>query len=164
MIWLNYLQTFKVVSPYEIIESSVAAVNSAAREKQIQIDKQIGNNLPDIKADADKISWVLNNFLTNAIKYSPAESSILISVEKNGDHISFAVNDKGSGIEDQYLDRIFERYFQISGRSDIKGSGIGLAICKEFIEAMNGKIWVKSKPGEGGAFGFDLLPANFQIT
>jgi Signal transduction histidine kinase len=148
------------VSPYQIIESSVATVSSAAREKQILVDKKIGNNLPDIKADADKINWVLNNFLTNAIKYSPAESSILISAEKINDHLSFAVHDNGSGMEDKYLDRIFERYFQIPGRSDIKGSGIGLAICKEFIEAMDGKIWVKSKPGEGSTFGFDLSIVN----
>jgi len=98
----------------------------------------------------------LNNFLTNAIKYSPEESEVMISVEHNNSSISFSVADKGQGIEEQYLGRIFERYFQVPGRSDKKGSGIGLAICKEFIEAMNGKIWVKSRTGEGSVFGFDL--------
>ena len=146
----------QAVSPYQIIESSVAAVISAAKEKQIQIEQKIEKNLPDIKADPDKLSWVLNNFLTNAIKYSPEESTISILVTKTSNQISFAVADKGQGIDDAYINRIFERYFQIPGRSDKKGSGIGLAICKEFIEAMHGKIWVKSEIGMGSTFGFSL--------
>ncbi len=144
------------VSPYQIVESSVAAVSSTAKEKQIQIEQKIRKGLPDIKADPDKISWVLNNFLTNAIKYSPAQSTISILVEKTTNQISFAVVDKGQGIDEAYIKRIFERYFQIPGRSDKKGSGIGLAICKEFIEAMNGKIWVKSEIGVGSTFGFSF--------
>ena len=55
-----------------------------------------------------------------------------------------------------YYTQIFERYFQVPGRSDKKGSGIGLAICKELIEAMGGTIWVKSNPGEGSVFGFNM--------
>jgi two-component system, NtrC family, sensor histidine kinase KinB len=146
----------QAVSPYQIVESSVAAVSSTAKEKQIQIEQKIRKGLPDIKADPDKISWVLNNFLTNAIKYSPAQSTISILVEKTTNQISFAVVDKGQGIDEAYIKRIFERYFQIPGRSDKKGSGIGLAICKEFIEAMNGKIWVKSEIGVGSTFGFSF--------
>ena len=145
------------VSPYQIVEASVAAVGSAAKEKQIQIEQRIKKDLPDIKTDADKITWVLNNFLTNAIKYSPVQSTVSITVEKTNNEISFAVTDKGSGIDQSYFNRIFERYFQIPGRSDKKGSGIGLAICKEFIEAMNGKIWVKSEIGMGSTFGFSFI-------
>jgi signal transduction histidine kinase len=148
------------VSPYQILESSVAAVSGAAKERQIQIEQQIEKDLPDIKADPDKISWVLNNFLTNAIKYSPAQNTISIFVERKNNQISFAVADKGQGIDDIYIKRIFERYFQIPGRSDKTGSGIGLAICKEFIEAMNGKIWVKSEIGIGSTFGFSLNLSN----
>jgi signal transduction histidine kinase len=129
---------------------------ATAREKELDIKKQIESDLPNIKADPDKISWVLNNFLTNAIKYSPLESAIIIEVKKTGNQISFSVTDKGQGIDEIYLNRIFERYFQVPGRSDKKGSGIGLAICKEFIEAVGGKIWVKSKLAEGSKFGFDL--------
>lgn len=145
------------VSPYQIVEASVAAVSSAAREKQIQIEQRINKDLPQIKTDADKITWVLNNFLTNAIKYSPAQSIVSIAVEKTNNEISFAVTDKGSGIDQSYFNRIFERYFQIPGRTDKNGSGIGLAICKEFIEAMNGKIWVKSEIGIGSTFGFSFI-------
>ncbi|MDP4131550.1 MAG: ATP-binding protein [Bacteroidota bacterium] len=146
----------QLVSPYQVIENSINAVSTTAKEKSVRLDQHLETGLPQIKADADKISWVLNNFLTNAIRYSPEESNVLVSATKTPHHISFAVTDHGPGIEQVYINRIFERYFQIPGRSDKKGSGIGLAICKEFIEAMGGKTWVKSQLGEGSTFGFDL--------
>ncbi|MDP4263036.1 MAG: ATP-binding protein [Bacteroidota bacterium] len=144
------------VDPGSIVQSSVNAVSSAAKEKQITLEQKIENELPPIKADPDKINWVLNNFLTNAIRYSPSNSIVTVSVQQTGDTVSFSVTDKGSGIDESYTSRIFERYFQVPGRSDKKGSGIGLAICKEFIEAMGGKIWVQSKLAEGSTFGFTL--------
>jgi signal transduction histidine kinase len=79
-----------------------------------------------------------------------------VSVQKLSKDVTFAVTDKGTGIDESYISRIFERYFQIPGRSDKKGSGIGLAICKEFIEAMGGKIAVQSNYGEGSTFSFQL--------
>jgi signal transduction histidine kinase len=144
------------VSPYQIVENSIKAIATTAKEKDLRINSEVKEDLPGIKADPDKINWVLNNFLTNAIKYAPIESTITIQIEKINDQITFAVSDKGPGIDEVYLNRIFERYFQVPGRSDKKGSGIGLAICKEFVEAMGGKIWVKSRIGEGSTFGFDL--------
>jgi signal transduction histidine kinase len=143
-------------SPFQIIKNSTNAVYSAAKEKDINIVVESKPGLPNIKADVDKISWVLNNFLTNAIKYAPAGSTITIDCHKIDDLISFSVIDRGPGIDESYLGRIFERYFQVPGRTDKKGSGIGLAICKEFIDAMKGKIWVKSAIGEGSTFGFDI--------
>jgi len=144
------------VNPNQIVESSIKAVGANAKEKGLHLQNEIEAGLPNIKADPDKINWVLNNFLANAITYAPFESQITITVVKKNDQISFAVSDSGQGIEEKYLSRIFERYFQVPGRSDKKGSGIGLAICKEFIEAMSGKIWVRSKIGEGSTFGFDI--------
>ncbi len=146
----------QAVNPYQIIESSIQTVATSANERSLQIEKHIEKDLPHFKADGDKTVWVLNNFLTNAIKYAPSESLISIVVKKEDGHISFAVTDTGQGIDETYLKRIFERYFQVPGRSDKKGSGIGLAICKEFIDAMNGTVWVKSQIGEGSTFGFNL--------
>jgi two-component system, NtrC family, sensor histidine kinase KinB len=143
-------------SPYQIIKNSTNAVYSAAKEKEINLVVETKSDLPNIKADVDKISWVLNNFLTNAINYAPVNSTLTIDCHKVDNQMSFSVMDKGPGIDEIYLERIFERYFQVPGRSDKKGSGIGLAICKEFIEAMKGKIWVKSAIGEGSTFGFNI--------
>lgn len=146
----------QAVNPEQAVEASLQAVSAAAREKNIHIEKKVDDNLPVITADTDKISWVLNNFLTNAIKYSPVNGTIRVEVVQSNKHITFSVADEGAGIDEVYLGRIFERYFQVPGRPDKKGSGIGLAICKEFIEAMGGSIWVKSKPAQGSKFGFDL--------
>ncbi len=144
------------VSPYQIVEDSIEVVTNSLKENFLHIEKKMEIDLPNIRADADKINWVLNNFLTNAIKYAPKESDITISVHRKEAQISFSVTDIGQGIEEVYLNRIFERYFQVPGRTDKKGSGIGLAICKEFIEAMGGKIWVSSQLGLGSTFGFDI--------
>jgi two-component system, NtrC family, sensor histidine kinase KinB len=144
------------VNPYRTIENSIKAVLTTAKEKDVNIQEECEPDLPNIKADADKISWVLNNFLTNAIRYAPSKTDIIISCKQINGQLFFSVTDKGQGIEEVYLGRIFERYFQVPGRSDRKGSGIGLAICKEFVEAMGGHIWVKSKIGEGSTFGVDI--------
>ena len=138
-----------------IINASVEFNSTAAREKKIKFVSELAD-MPEVSADADKISWVINNFLTNALKFSPEESKISISSSLKNKGISVQVKDEGPGIETEYYNKIFERYFQIPGRSDKKGSGIGLAICKELITAMGGSIWVNSEPGFGSTFGFDI--------
>ncbi|HSN60240.1 MAG TPA: HAMP domain-containing sensor histidine kinase, partial [Ferruginibacter sp.] len=139
----------------ELIDISATALDNTFKEKNIQLQKDL-QPLPVINADADKLNWVINNFFTNAIKYSQPGGNIKIASYQSGNKVSVAVTDDGPGIDPSYYDRIFERYFQIPGRSDIKGSGIGLAICKEMIMAMGGQIWVKSQLGQGSSFGFDL--------
>ena len=143
------------VSINTIIETSLSNVAASVKEKRIMIKTNL-EQLPEISGDADKISWVINNFLTNAVKFSPEESGILVSSFQKEQKIFVEVKDEGPGIDPAFYDKIFERYFQIPGRSDKKGSGIGLAICKELIIAMGGNIWVKSEPGRGSTFGFNL--------
>lgn len=143
------------VSINTIIETSLSNVSASVKEKKIIIKTNL-EQLPEISGDADKISWVINNFLTNAVKFSPEESGILVSSFQKEQKIFVEVKDEGPGIDPAFYDKIFERYFQIPGRSDKKGSGIGLAICKELILAMGGNIWVKSEPGQGSTFGFNL--------
>jgi signal transduction histidine kinase len=143
-------------SPDVIVQTSVNAVANSAREKQIIIEQNLEKGLSPIQADADKLTWVINNFLTNAIKFSPENGTINVAVEQKDKHVIFSVADQGPGIAEPYISKIFDRYFQVPGRSDKKGSGIGLAICKEFIEAMGGQIWVRSEIGSGSRFGFNL--------
>ena len=138
-----------------VIGASLDALSAATREKLIGIEKKI-QPLHGVHADIDKLSWVINNFLTNAIKFSPEKSKIIVSAYSKNNRVIVEVKDEGPGIDSIYYSKIFERYFQIPGRSDKKGSGIGLAICKELIAAMGGNIWVKSEPGNGSTFGFDL--------
>jgi signal transduction histidine kinase len=144
------------VSLQAVIQQSVSAVESHLKERSLQLYTDIPGSLPDVPADADKIGWVLNNFLTNAIRYSPPGAAIIIRVRQQEEELACEVEDQGPGIAPAYRTQIFERYFQVPGRADNQGSGIGLAICKEFIEAMGGRIWVNSGPGQGSVFGFAL--------
>lgn len=141
--------------PAAIIENALESINTTAREKQVILKKDIDADLPMIKADAEKTAWVLNNFLTNAIKYSSEEQQVTITAKRNGDRVSFSVKDQGAGIPQEYLGKVFDRFFKVPG-SKAGGTGLGLSISKEFIEAQGGKIWVNSELGQGTAFGFDL--------
>ena len=112
--------------------------------------------LPNILADAEKSTWVLINFLTNAIKFSSEKNEIDVTVSKKEDTVAFTVLDHGKGIDERYLPKIFDRYFKVPGTHERDGSGLGLAISKEFIEAQEGNIWVQSEVGTGSTFGFSL--------
>lgn len=122
------------VDPKEIIRNAMQAVAGNAKEKGIEIKNVTDHDLPDIEADADKTTWVINNFLTNAVKYSFNNSSIEVKASQQNGNIIFFVRDYGPGIAEEYLPRLFERYFQVPGSKE-KGTGLGLAISKEFVEA-----------------------------
>lgn len=142
------------VSPNDLISKATEAVQNTAKQKNITLRCEIQDPLPSLQADADKTTWVLNNFLTNAIRYSPENAEIIISVRQLHDKIVFSVQDFGTGIPPQYKDKIFDRYFRIPGAKE--GTGLGLAICKEFIDAQRGTIRVDSEFGKGSIFSFSL--------
>lgn len=147
------------VDPYAIVTNAMGTVATVAKEKNIQIVPALAPDLPMIHADAEKSTWVLNNFLTNAIKYTNEGSSIDIIVKRTNGNVQFSVADYGQGIAPEYIPRLFERYFQVPG-SKVKGTGLGLAISKDFIEAQKGKIAVESKIGTGSVFSFMLPVSN----
>ncbi|AWG22995.1 PAS domain-containing sensor histidine kinase [Flavobacterium faecale] len=154
---ISQLETGKInlkiekTSPYSIVHYAVEAVKMQAENKQIEIVLDEEENLPFINADSEKTSWVLINFLTNAITYSTTESKIIVQVRKSVDQVIFKVIDTGKGIDSRYKNRVFDKYFQIPGSSK-SGTGLGLAISKEFIEAQQGKITVDSELGFGSTF------------
>ena len=142
--------------PKQIVDQALQAVQFQANQRNISLNLKLDPMLPPIQADAEKSTWVLINFLTNAIKFSSDKNEIDISVNKRPDAVSFTVLDHGKGIDERYLPKIFDRYFKVPGSHERNGSGLGLAISKEFIEAQDGKIWVESEVGTGSTFGFSL--------
>ncbi|WBV60669.1 ATP-binding protein [Chryseobacterium camelliae] len=138
-----------------IIKYAVDANKSAAEQKQIQFRINIEEDLTTVWADHEKTSWVINNLLSNAIRYSYENSEIEISVKKEDGKIKFSVTDFGKGIEEKYLNKVFDRYFKIPG-SRKEGTGLGLSISKEFIEAQGGNLYVISDFGAGSTFSFSL--------
>ena len=142
-------------NPYEIINYATEAVKVQAEQKQIELVIETEQNLPDIKADSEKTAWVLINFLTNAITYSTENSTIIVKLKNENNQVVFRVIDTGKGIDSRYKTKVFDKYFQVPG-SHKSGTGLGLAISKEFIEAQNGIIGVKSELGLGSTFYFKL--------
>ena len=143
------------VSPYLIVQNALETVSSSAKERNIEIIKDLTEGLPSIIADTDKTTWVLNNLLTNAMKFSNSGSSIHLTLNHKDNEVLFSVADTGPGIAPEYQTKLFEKYFQVPG-VNVKGTGLGLSISKEFIDAQKGRIWVESKPGTGSVFSFTL--------
>jgi PAS domain S-box-containing protein len=149
---------FGSTHPKNIVDYAVRAIKFTADQKQVAINVNCDENLPEVHADLDKSTWVLINLLSNAIKYSHEKSTVELVVKKHhNDEIEFSVQDHGKGIEEQYLSRLFERYFKVPNASaDQTGTGLGLAIAKDFIEAQSGQIHVDSELGAGSKFTFTL--------
>ncbi len=143
-------------SPKEIAQTAVKNIEKHAEQKNISINTQILLNDNDfVSADFDKTVWIMNNFLSNAIKHSFQDENIQILVEKIDSKIKFSITDTGKGIDEKYHRQIFDRYFQVPGEHQ-NGTGLGLAISKNFIEKQHGEIGVKSSPNVGSTFYFSL--------
>jgi signal transduction histidine kinase len=141
------------VTVNDIVSKALGAVQNAAREKNIQIKQQITEELPPFQADAEKAGWIINNFLTNAIRYSAQNDHIVIKAHQTGDgQIELGVQDFGIGIDTSLQQKIFDRFYRVPGIHEKKGTGLGLAISKDFAEAMHGAIGVESTPGKGSYF------------
>lgn len=151
----NIPLNFQPVIPSEIIRYVRNPALNQAGSKQIRIVFSNPDHLPEIYCDSEKTAWVLLNMLNNAIQYSPEGSLIRVEVTQVRDFVRFMVQDFGMGIEEQYLQQIFEKYFRVPD-SGQKGTGLGLAISKEFINKQHGRIWVESVPGKGSNFFFEL--------
>jgi signal transduction histidine kinase len=109
-------------------------------------------------ADKERVSQVLINLLTNAIKYSPEGNKINVEISKNKSGVIISVRDFGMGIAKSQQKKIFERFYRTNGKKerDIKGLGLGLYIASEIVKAHEGKLWLESKVGEGTTFFFSL--------
>lgn len=148
----------KPSSVHQMIDEVIASNKVAAENREIKIVIHIASNVSMVNADTQKTTWVLNNILSNAIRYSYEQSAVEIKVDQLHDgSVKFSVTDNGRGIENQYLKKIFMRYFRIPG-TKTEGTGLGLSICKEFIEAQGGSIGVESEIGIGSTFYFVLQP------
>ncbi|MDB5288482.1 MAG: sensor histidine kinase [Mucilaginibacter sp.] len=158
----NIQLNFVVADPNAIVDYALNTVKFPAEQKGIALQVVAQPNLSNVQVDVEKTAWVLVNFLSNALRYSPLKSKIIISVSEFNQEVIFSVRDFGKGIDEQYKKRLFERYFQVPTDGQNKsGSGLGLAISKDFIEAQQGRIWLESAIGEGSTFYFALPVAKY---
>jgi signal transduction histidine kinase len=128
----------------------------AAQAKANQLESNIPASLK-VLADIDHLHFILRNLLNNAIKFTQ-NGKIILSAEVNGDKVQVSVKDTGIGINPDFIPHIFDVGYKSStkGTAGEKGTGLGLPLCKEFVEKNGGEIWVESKPNEGSTFFFTL--------
>lgn len=138
-----------------IVDYAINANKVLAEQKKIRLKVSVQEGLGTVLADSEKTAWVLTNLVSNAVRYSYENSSVNIEVSLKDSQVKFSVKDVGEGIQDEYLEKIFERYFRIPGTKK-EGTGLGLSISKDYIEAQGGSIWVESDYGAGSTFCFTL--------
>ena len=140
----------------DLVKTAVSNNLIIAENKEIKLISDLKTKSEDtIKADFDKTVWVLNNFLTNAIKHSEAGKKVIIVTDQIGDKVKFSVQDFGKGIDQKYHSKVFDRYFQIP-EDHQTGTGLGLAISKNFIEKQGGSIGLDSEENGGSIFWMTL--------
>jgi PAS domain S-box-containing protein len=149
----------KLTSLSDIFTYSIKMFHSLAREKNISLTESISPNLPEIEIDSERMRQVIINLIGNAIKFSEPDSSVHVKVEVQNKELLFQVIDHGTGIKEESMKHLFERFYRAEGETVKGGTGLGLYISKQIIEAHNGKIWAESKFGEGSTFSF-ILPLN----
>jgi len=131
------------------------------RTKNITFKSEVPENCEGILADRSQIERVFINLVGNALKFTPQNGNITISAERLNNVIQVNVKDSGFGIPEDAQEAIFEEFYRVDNtiNQEVKGTGLGLTLVKHIVEAHQGKIWVKSKLGEGSTFSFTLNAA-----
>lgn len=171
VLWVNRLQAGRIDTAIEAVDAADLArvVVDAARAHlpgRVSLELSCEPALPPVAADAEKLRQVLSNLVDNAVKYSPGGGRVAVLVERTDGRVRFAVTDEGLGIPDHEQGRIFEKFHRLDPNltASVSGSGLGLYICREFVEKMNGRIWVSSTPGEGSTFVVELPIADSSLV
>jgi signal transduction histidine kinase len=159
--------TFSVVvsadSLRQVITPVIDRMQALAEAKRQTLDVDIPLGLPHVAVDAHRIGQVVSNLVRNAIKFTPKEGSIRIWASQQERQIVVCVEDSGPGIPQEYLPKIFDRFWRAPGAKQ-EGSGLGLSIAKGIVEAHGGMIWAESRSGKGSSFFFTLPLADLDGT
>jgi two-component system, NtrC family, sensor histidine kinase KinB len=138
-----------------LLNTSIESVRSLAEVFDIQLTASIADNLPTLKLDQALVQRVVQNLLTNAIKFTPQQGSIQLETKTNGQSVLVSVVDTGPGVPPEQRERIFDKFVQLQG-TERRGAGLGLTFCKLAVEAHGGRIWVEESPTGGSCFTFSL--------
>jgi len=148
-----------VCSLFEILQKSVESLTKVAEVKKIRIQFDSSAQLPDVWADPNRLQQVLDNIISNAIKFTQHEGLVCVSTVDKGDGILVAVKDNGPGIDAVEKEKIFDMFYQVdaSTRRSNGGAGLGLAIAYGIVSMHGGKLMVESQKGKGTEFKF-IIP------
>jgi two-component system OmpR family sensor kinase/two-component system sensor histidine kinase BaeS len=143
----------------ELTTHAVEPFHLQAQSSQVELKLELASNLPQVEVDTDRITQVIRNLLSNALRHTPEGGQVTISCERDTPHqVVITVSDTGEGISPADLPFVFDRFYRADkSRSRISGgSGIGLTIVKQLVEAHGGTVWVENQPPRGTTFGFTL--------
>ena len=138
-----------------LAERALGDFQPAAEEKSLRLVKHFPESDFAVACDRDQILRVLSNLIGNAIKFTRRGGIVSLRVERIGSNAQFTVEDSGSGIPEDQLRHVFDRYWQAKETARL-GSGLGLSIAKGIVEAHGGRIWAESQVGVGSSFRFTL--------
>jgi PAS domain S-box-containing protein len=140
-----------------LVNQATELLFAFAQQKSITISKEVPDNL-SISADEAMVSTILRNLISNAIKFTHAGGKIVISTVQMPDELVLSVADDGVGINKESIGKLFriEESYSTLGTQNEKGTGLGLLLCKEFIDKHRGRIWVESESGKGSTFFFSI--------
>ena len=142
----------------EIIDANISFLLSSAKKKGIELTSSSKDDKTEVFADKLMLKTIMRNLIGNAIKFSVKGGSIRISTKTNGKFIEIIVSDNGVGINSESKAKLFNPsvFHSTTGTSNEQGTGLGLLLCKEFVEKNGGKIWVESEVGKGSDFIFTV--------
>lgn len=148
---------FEQVDMGQAISSAAQEMRPQAEKKKVTIEADVPN-LPLVRADRERVKQVIVNIIDNAIKFNEEGGRVKVNVRVKSNYVEACVSDNGIGIPKELQGKIFERLYQIDGSltRHYGGTGMGLAIAREIVEAHGGRIWVESEPGKGSRFSFTL--------
>ncbi|MHB8085897.1 MAG: sensor histidine kinase [Dehalococcoidia bacterium] len=143
----------------ELINTEINVFTARCQEKQVKLEADIANDLPQANIDQDRIRQVLHNLLENALRYSPAGGTIKVKAQPEDEsYVNISVADTGSGIDPADLPYVFDHFYKAdrSRQRGYGGAGIGLALVKKYVELHGGKVWVETQLGKGSTFYFTV--------
>jgi two-component system sensor histidine kinase/response regulator len=145
---------------YSLVQQNILLVNKSAEKKGIFLSNNVNVDII-VNADEDMLNTIVRNLLTNAIKFTTKNGQISVESISNNEMVEVQIKDSGVGMNNETVTKLFklEDTQSTSGTENETGTGLGLILCKEFVEMNGGKIWVQSEIGKGSTFSFSV-PVN----
>ena len=143
----------------ELLEQAARTMEETCRERGVELERVLPARVRPIRADADRLTQVVLNLLSNAAKYAPRDTGhVVLKLEETEEGVEVQVQDNGPGIPLEQQDMVFERFRQVEGDAHYRpgGTGLGLPISRQIVAHFGGRMWLHSTPGQGATFGFFL--------
>jgi len=154
----TYQRKNEPIHLHALVAEALGPLRLQFQQQDLQLHLEISPHLPEVVGDAQQLSWVVNNLVNNALRYTPAKGKVSICAQQEKEALKVFVSDTGRGIPAEALATIFEKFVQVkdSNESTPGSVGLGLAIAKEVVEAHGGRIGVSSEVGKGSTFYFTI--------